>query len=102
MIRIICSRDAAKQASNPPKGGVVKPPTNKRTYPASMDVKLKNALEALHSAREYKHSLQRELEILRQTKTKVERQTEEAILEARISTAASLEKDAELALKCAK
>jgi hypothetical protein len=100
MIRIICS-SAAKQASNPPKGGVVKSPKNKRTYPASMDVKLKNALEALHSAREHKHSLQRELESLRQTKTKDERQAEEAILEARIRTAASLEKDAEVAFKCA-
>ena len=102
MIIIICSRADAKQASNPPKGGVVKPPKNKRTYPASMDVKLKKALEALHSAREHKHSLQRELESLRQTKTKDERQAEEAILEARIRTAASLEKDAELALKCAR
>ena len=101
MIRIICSR-AAKPASKPPKGGVAKPPTNKRTYPASMNKKLKKALEDLHSARDHKHALQRELEALRQTKTKEERQAEEAILEARISTAASLEKDAELALKSAK
>jgi len=67
-----------------------------------MPKKLKWILETLHSARERKHALQRELESLRQTKTKEERQAEEAILEARIRTAASLEMDVELALKCAK
>ncbi len=102
MIRIICTKAADKPASNPPKGGVEKPPTNKRTYPASMKDKLKEALENLHSVREQKQALQRELVSLRQTKTKDERQSEEDILKARISIADSLEKDAELAFKNAR
>lgn len=97
MIRFISKTVAS--ASNPSKGGVAKTPITTRTYPASMKEKLKKILEALHSARENKHALQRELEVLRKTKTKDERQAEEAILEARISTTASLEIDAELALK---
>ncbi len=89
----------AKPSQNPSLDGVTKTPITTRKYPVSMSESRKRALEVLHSTREQKHALQRELVSLKQTKKKEERQGEEAKLEARIQTTASLEMDAVLAFK---
>lgn len=100
MIRFIFSLKTPKKSDqNPPLGDVSKEPITTRSYIASMSVSRKRALEVLHSTREQKHALQRELVSLKQTKKKEERQVDEAKLEARIKTTASLEMDAELAFK---
>ena len=92
----------SKPVQNPSTDGVTKTPITTRKYPASMSESRKRTLEVLHSTREQKHALQRELLRLKQTKTKEEREVEEAKLKARIQTTASLEKDAEQAFKYAK
>jgi hypothetical protein len=84
---------------HPSTDGIAKTPITTRKYPASMSESRKKVLEVLHSTREQKHALQRELVRLKQTKTKEERQVEESKLEARIKTTASLEMDAEQAFK---
>jgi hypothetical protein len=92
----------SKPVQNPSTDGIAKTPITTRKYSASMSESKKRALEVLHSTREQKHALQRELFRLKQTKTKEERHIDEAILEARIQTTASLEMDAELAFKYTK
>jgi hypothetical protein len=98
MINFILSQ-TVKTAPKSSLDGVAKTPITIRKYPASMSESRKKALEVLHSTIEQKHALQRELVSLKQTKKKKERQVEEAILEARIRTTASLVMDAELAFK---
>jgi hypothetical protein len=98
-IKILNSKQVCQPIST---GGVVKTPITTRKYSASMSEPRKKALEVLHSTREQKHALQRELVRLKETKNKEDRQTDEDKLEARIQTTASLEMDAELAFKYTK
>jgi hypothetical protein len=87
-----------------PQGGIAKPhassvadiaPKTVRTYYSNVSKKKMDALENLHRIREEKHSKQRALGKLKETKAMRERQAEEKQLTTEISALENLETAAE-------